>query len=75
MLPHTSKSGAFSEDGDSGAAVINGWGVVVGILTGGGGSSKVSDCMYVTPIAFLLECLEALGFHANIFPVAADVVV
>ena len=75
VLPRTSKSGAFSEGGDSGAAVINGWGAVAGMLSGGGGSSKVSDCTYVTPIEFLLECLEELGFPANIFPMAADVFV
>jgi len=34
MLLRTSKSGAFSEGGDSGAAVINGWGAVAGMLTG-----------------------------------------
>ena len=63
MLPHTFKSDAFSEGGDSGEAVINGLGVVAGMLTGGGGASEVSDCTYVTPISFL-------GFCANIFPTA-----
>lgn len=38
------------------------------MLTGGGGSSKVSDCMYVTPIPFFLECLEEFGLPANIPP-------
>lgn len=74
VLPRTSKSGAFSKDGDSGAAVISGWGAVAGMLTGGAGISEATDITYVTPIAFLLERLEALGFPANIFPVAADVV-
>ncbi|ETW74622.1 hypothetical protein HETIRDRAFT_332132 [Heterobasidion irregulare TC 32-1] len=73
VLPRTSKSGAFSEGGDSGAAVINGRGAVAGMLTGGGGSGKVSDCTYVTPITFLLERLKELCFPANIFPTAADV--
>jgi hypothetical protein len=75
VLPRTSQSGAFSEGGDSGAAVINGWGAVAGMLMGGGGSSKASDCTYVTPITFLLKCLEEYGFSANIFPVAANVFV
>ena len=30
--------------------VLNGWGAVAGILTGGGGASKVSDCTYVTSL-------------------------
>ncbi|KAH9967052.1 hypothetical protein BGW80DRAFT_1341118 [Lactifluus volemus] len=75
VLPRTSQFGAFSEGGDSGAAVINGWGAVAGMLMGGGGSSKASDCTYVTPITFLLKCLEEYGFSANIFPVAASVFV
>jgi len=73
VLPRTSKSGPFSEGGDSGAAVINGWGAVAGMLTGGDGASGVSDCTYVTPITFLLERLEEFGFSANIFPTAADI--
>ncbi|KAG8984547.1 hypothetical protein FRB90_005244, partial [Tulasnella sp. 427] len=73
VLPHTYKSGSFSEDGDSGAAVVNGWGAVAGMLTGGSGYGEASDCTYVTPIAFLLKCLEENGFRANIFPVAADI--
>lgn len=44
VLPRSSKSGPFSKGGDSGACVVNGWGAMAGMLTGGGGSSKVSDC-------------------------------
>ena len=71
VLPRTSKSGTFSEGGDSGAAVINGCGAVAGMLTGGDGASQVSDCTYVTPITFLLERLAEYNFHANIFPTSA----
>lgn len=71
VLPRTSKSGAFSDGGDSGAAVVNGKGAVVGMLTGGGG--EVFDCSYVSPISFLLDCLKKYGYRANIFPVAANV--
>ena len=73
VLPRTYKAGAFSEPGDSGAAVINGLGAVVGMLTSSSGSNKLSDCTYITPISFLLKCLGENGFPANIFPVAADV--
>jgi len=73
VLPRTSESGAFSDGGDSGAAVVDGKGAVVGILTGGGGSSEVFDRTYVSHISFLLKCLEKYGYHANIFPVAANV--
>ena len=71
VLPRTSKSGAFSDGGDSGAAVVNGKGAVAGMLTGGGG--EVFDCSYVSPISFLLDCLKKYGYRANIFPVAANV--
>jgi hypothetical protein len=73
VLLRTSKSGAFSDGGDSGVAVVNGKGAVAGMLTGGGGSSEVFNCTYVSPISFLLKCLEKYGYHANIFPVAAIV--
>ncbi|TFK52959.1 hypothetical protein OE88DRAFT_1320541 [Heliocybe sulcata] len=73
VLPRSSKSGAFSECGDSGAVMINGLGAVAGMLTAGNGATKVSDCSYVTPITCLLECLKECDFSANIFPVAVDV--
>ena len=63
MLPFMSKPCVFSEGGDSGAAIISGWGAVVGMLTGGGGSAdEISDCTYLTPIAFLLERLGGVRF-------------
>ncbi|KAI0346551.1 hypothetical protein BDW22DRAFT_1426004 [Trametopsis cervina] len=72
VFPRTSQSGAFSDAGDSGAAVVDGKGAVASILTSNSGSSEVSDCAYVTPISFLLECLKNVGYPANIFPTAAD---
>ncbi|KAM5533672.1 hypothetical protein V8D89_012639 [Ganoderma adspersum] len=72
VLPRNSKSGPFSDCGDSGSAVIDGTGRVCGILTGGDGASDVSDCTFVTSINFLLKRLKSFGIDANIFPVAAD---
>ncbi|KAG8968959.1 hypothetical protein FRB90_010782, partial [Tulasnella sp. 427] len=40
VLPRNSKSGAFSEPGDSGSVVIDGKGRVAGILTGGSGTTE-----------------------------------
>ena len=73
VLPRKREHHSFSEHGDSGAAVVNAWGAVAGMLTSGDGSSLKSDCTYITPIAFLLERLEELNFPANIFPTAADI--
>ena len=73
VLPHTSKSGAFSKGGDSGMAVINSWGAIAGMLTSGSRPSMVPDCAYITPVTFLLKCLKEHCFPANIFPTVDDV--
>ncbi|KAH8110516.1 hypothetical protein DFH11DRAFT_773107 [Phellopilus nigrolimitatus] len=70
-LPRNSKSGAFSEPGDSGAMVVDAVGRICGILTGGDGAA-VTDCTFVTSINFLLKRLHTFGFKANIFPLAVD---
>ncbi|KXN82875.1 hypothetical protein AN958_02086 [Leucoagaricus sp. SymC.cos] len=72
VYPCNSKSGTFSEPGDSGSVVIDGMGRVAGILTGGAGATKLSDCTYVTSINFLVKRLQENGFKPNIFPTAAD---
>ncbi|KAF9778340.1 hypothetical protein BJ322DRAFT_1092749 [Thelephora terrestris] len=72
VLPRNSKSGPFSERGDSGSVVIDGTGRVCGILTGGDGATDVSDCTFVTSINFLIKRLAAFGIHANIFPLPAN---
>ncbi|QRV99785.1 hypothetical protein RhiJN_27804 [Ceratobasidium sp. AG-Ba] len=72
VLPRTSKSGPFSGKGDSGSMVVDGKGRVCGILTGGDGTTDVSDCTFVTSINFLIKRLEFHGIRANIFPTPAD---
>ena len=53
VFPRNWRSGPFSEPGDSGSAVIDAIGRVCGILTGGDGTTDVSDCAFVTSINFL----------------------
>lgn len=72
VLPRNSKSGSFSEDGDSGSAVIDGTGRVCGIIPGGDGATDVSDCTFVTSINFLLKRLKSFGIDPNIFPLPTD---
>jgi len=72
VFPRNSKSGPFSDHGDSGSAVIDGAGRVCGILTGGDGATVVSDCTFVTSINFLIKRLKAFGIHADIFPLPAN---
>ena len=72
ILPRNSKSGRFSECGDSGSVVIDGIGRVCGILTGGDGATDISDCTFVSSINFLLKRLKSFGIEANIFPLTTD---
>lgn len=62
-----SGSGAFSEGGDSGSAIVDIYGRVGGMLIGGGGSADASDVTYATPFWWELERIRANGFpDANI---------
>ncbi|KAI9007082.1 hypothetical protein BC832DRAFT_591690 [Gaertneriomyces semiglobifer] len=50
---------SFSTGGDSGAWVTDKYGQLVGYVIGGGGSSSGKDGLtYVSPIKFVLECIE-----------------
>jgi len=72
ILPHDSKSGAFSEKGDSGSVIVDGQGRIGGLLTSGAGTTSDLDITYVTPISILLKCMQDSGLHKpNINPVLA----
>ena len=68
VLPRNSKSGAFSESGDSGSAVVDGKGRLAGLLTGGTGDTEASDCTYLTSINFLVKRMLEHGLKANLSP-------
>lgn len=72
VLPRNSKSGPFSDRGDSGSAVVDGKGRICGIITGGDGATEVSDCTFVTSINFLVKRLAVYGIKANIFPIPGN---
>ena len=72
VLPRNSKSGPFSERGDSGSVVIDAIGRVCGIITGGDGATDVSDCTFITSINFLIKRLAAFGIRANISPLSLN---
>ena len=69
VLPRNSRLGAFSRPGDSGSAVVDSQGRLAGLLTGGAGNTKVSDCTYLTSINFLQRRMLEHGLKANLFPV------
>ena len=71
VLSRDSKSGPFSDLGDSGSAVVAGDHRLVGLLTGGAGYSEVLDVTYVTSIDAILEGLAAFGYEANLHPTIA----
>ncbi|KAI9460356.1 hypothetical protein F5148DRAFT_1286879 [Russula earlei] len=59
ILPYDSKSGQFSDRGDSGSIIVDGLGRIGGLLTGGG----------ATPFFWLLPRIQAGGFpNAHVDP-------
>ncbi|KAF8267034.1 hypothetical protein EI94DRAFT_1731576 [Lactarius quietus] len=80
ILPFDSKSGIFSDTGDSGSVIVDGLGRIGGILTSGAGNIKGAskgetpslDITYATPISFLIKSMEDNGLHElNVDPVLA----
>ncbi|KAK0218127.1 hypothetical protein IW262DRAFT_1483789 [Armillaria fumosa] len=71
ILPFDSKSGAFSDKGDSGSVIVDSQGRIGGLLTGGTiGVMPSFDLTYATPISFLLKCMQDKGLHnPNVNPV------
>ena len=65
IYPYNSKSGAFSERGDSGAAIIDCRGRLGGLLTGGGGLTDSSDITYATPISCIMDSLQQNKYHVT----------
>jgi hypothetical protein len=62
IFSYDSKSGAFSDYGDSGSIIVDGLGRIGGLVTGGNGSQTASsDITYATPITFLLKRMQENG--------------
>jgi hypothetical protein len=72
VLPRNSKSGPFSKRGDSGSGVVDAKGRFCGVLTGGDGTSDLSDITFITSINFIVKRLQQCGFRPNLFPTKAD---
>ncbi|KAI6145484.1 hypothetical protein BKA82DRAFT_129538 [Pisolithus tinctorius] len=58
VLPYDKKRGAFSASGDSGAIVLERGGGIVGMLTGGSGTTEATDTTYLTPYWWLEEQIK-----------------
>jgi len=65
----THKLTFFSEEGDSGSVIVDGYGRIGGLLTGGSihkiNESPV-DITYATPISFLLERMRGWGLEPDL---------
>ncbi|KAJ3765416.1 hypothetical protein FB446DRAFT_698295 [Lentinula raphanica] len=55
VLPYSNKEGPFSAPGDSGSIVLTRDGHILGMITGGAGSTDSTDITYATPFHFILE--------------------
>ena len=60
------RSKPFSKPGDSGSAVVDGKGRVIGMIIGGVGFTTASDVTYVTPAEFLFDQIRSHGINPNI---------
>ncbi|KAJ6616363.1 hypothetical protein B0H10DRAFT_2176659 [Mycena sp. CBHHK59/15] len=69
ILPFNSKSGPFSDTGDSGSVIVDGLGRIGGLLTGGAGATPSFDITYATPISFLIMRMRANGIRPNLNPI------
>lgn len=65
IYPYNSKSGAFSDKGDSGAAVIDCCGRLGGLLTGGNGITDSGDITYATPISCIMDSLQQNKYYVT----------
>ena len=66
---YSHKDGAFSDAGDSGSIVIDGEGRLVGLLTGGTGSTKSTDVTYITPYFWIEERIKKAFPGCFLYPV------
>jgi len=68
VYPYSHKDGAFSAAGDSGSIVVTGEGRVVGLLTGGSGTTEYNDVTYVTPYFWLEERVKKVFPSCFLYP-------
>jgi hypothetical protein len=69
IYPYSHKDGAFSAPGDSGSIVIDGLGRIVGLLTGGSGTTDSTDVTYVTPYFWLEEQIKKVFPDSYLYPI------
>jgi len=69
VLRYSKDHARFSEPGDSGSIVLDRTGRIVGVLTGGGGSTDSTDISYLTPYFEIHAQLTAKYPGIHLYPV------
>ena len=69
IYPYNHKDGAFSAPGDSGSIVVDGLGRIVGLLTGGSGTTDSTDVTYVTPYFWVEEQIKKAFPDCYLYPI------
>ena len=70
IYPHSNKEGPFSAPGDSGSIVVDGWGLIVGLLSGGAGASDSTDVTYLTPYFWLEQRIKEAFPECYFYPIS-----
>ena len=68
-MPYNHKSKAFSSAGDSGSIVVDGEGRLVGMLTGGSGTTESADLTYITLYFWLQERVKKAFPGCFLYPI------
>ncbi|KAI6118380.1 hypothetical protein F5141DRAFT_1187254 [Pisolithus sp. B1] len=69
VYPYSYRDGAFSAPGDSGSIVVDGQGRIIGLLTGGTGTSDSTDVTYLTPYFWLDERVKEVFPNSYLYPI------
>ena len=58
VVAYGNLEGPFSAPGDSGSIVLDRNGAILGMITGGAGTTEKTDVTYVTPYSFLDKAIK-----------------
>jgi len=72
VYPYSHKDGAFSAPGDSGSIVVDGGGYIVGLLTGGSGTTDSTDVTYLTPYWWIEEQIKKAFPNFSFYPIISN---
>lgn len=67
VYPFGNDFGPFSRGGDSGSIIVDALGKFIALLTGGTGSTKISDITFGSPMYWLWDIIKAEFPGANLY--------